>query len=115
MKTLIIIGVVVVVLIILALVIYWILKHPTHKSLEKLKQWLLYAVTIAEKELGGGTGQIKLRYVYDMFIGKFKFLAPFISFETFSKLVDQVLAQFRPLLESNPAINEYVNGNEDGK
>ena len=43
--------------------IYVFVKMPSDKQLNKVREWLLYAVTKAEKELGGGTGQIKLRYV----------------------------------------------------
>ena len=57
-------------------------KMPGNAQLQKVKEWLLFAVTQAEKELGGGTGQIKLRYVYDMFVMKFPALVKFISFET---------------------------------
>ena len=32
-------------------------KLPTKEQIAKIKEWLLYAVTEAEKELGGGTGQ----------------------------------------------------------
>ena len=56
-------------------------KKPGSEQLEKVREWLLFAVTQAEKELGGGTGQIKLRYVYDMFVLKFPSLVKFISFE----------------------------------
>lgn len=34
---------------------------PTEKQLAKVKEWLLWAVTEAEKDLGGGTGKLKLR------------------------------------------------------
>lgn len=51
--------------------IYVFVKMPSDKQLNKVREWLLYAVTKAEKELGGGTGQIKLRYVYDMFVARF--------------------------------------------
>ena len=44
--------------------VYVFVKMPSDKQLNKVREWLLYAVTKAEKELGGGTGQIKLRYVY---------------------------------------------------
>lgn len=50
--------------------IYVFVKMPSDKQLNKVREWLLYAVTKAEKELGGGTGQIKLRYVYDMFVAR---------------------------------------------
>lgn len=52
--------------------VYVFVKMPSDKQLNKVREWLLYAVTKAEKELGGGTGQIKLRYVYDMFVARFK-------------------------------------------
>ena len=40
--------------------VYAFVKMPSDKQLNKVREWLLYAVTTAEKELGGGTGQIKL-------------------------------------------------------
>ena len=39
--------------------VYVFVKMPSDKQLNKVREWLLYAVTKAEKELGGGTGQIK--------------------------------------------------------
>lgn len=92
--------------------IYAFAKRPTSEQIQKVKEWLLYAVTEAEKELGGGTGQIKLRYVYDMFLSKFPFLTKVISFDTFSTLVDEVLEKFRAMLESNNKLKDYV---ESGK
>ena len=91
--------------------IYAFVKRPTTEQISKVKEWLLYAVTAAEKELGSGTGQIKLRYVYDMFIAKFPYLVKQISFDTFSLLVDEVLDKFRKLLEDNKNIKTYVNEN----
>lgn len=38
--------------------VYVFVKMPSDKQLNKVREWLLYAVTKAEKELGGGTGQI---------------------------------------------------------
>ena len=82
---------------------------PTEEQIAKVKEWLLYAVLEAEAEFGGGTGQLKLRYVYDLFLSKFPDVAKLISFEMFSKLVDEVLEQMRHLLETNLDIN-YVLG-----
>ena len=65
--------------------VYVFVKMPSDKQLNKVREWLLYAVTKAEKELGGGTGQIKLRYVYDMFVARFAWLARVISFEAFDE------------------------------
>ncbi len=90
--------------------IYAFIKMPSNDQLSKVKEWLLYAVTEAEKELGSGTGRIKLRYVYDMFIAKFPYLARVIPFESFSYLVDEVLEDFRNLLEENKQVEHYVKG-----
>ena len=85
------------------------IRLPKNKQLEKVKQWLLIAVTEAEKALGSGTGRLKLSYVYDLFVTKFPWLAKIVPFETFSNLVDEVLEDMRKLIEANPNINEYVN------
>ncbi len=82
---------------------------PADKQLSKVKEWLLYAVTMAEKELGGGTGKLKLRYVYDLFLSKFGWLAKVITFEQFSGLVDEALEEMKRLLESNASAQQLVN------
>ena len=88
--------------------IYQFIKLEKDKQLEIVKEWLLLAVVEAEKKLGGGTGQIKLRYVYDMFIEKFKFLALMITFEQFSIMVDMALVKMRLMLSSNEKLKDYV-------
>lgn len=88
--------------------IYAFVKMPSTSQIAKVKEWLLYAVTKAEKELGSGTGQIKLRYVYDMFLSKFPFLVKVISFESFSTLVDEVLEKFESMLSDNNKLKSYV-------
>lgn len=84
-------------------------KMPTNAQIAKVKEWLLYAVAKAEKELGGGTGKLKLRYVYDMFIAKFPYLVQVVSFESFSDLVDEVLDKFKDILSSNKAVQMYID------
>lgn len=88
--------------------IYQFIKLEKDKQLEIVKEWLLLAVVEAEKKLGGGTGQIKLRYVYDMFIEKFKFLALMITFEQFSIMVDMALDKMRLMLSSNEKLKDYI-------
>ena len=90
--------------------VYVFLKMPSDKQLNKVREWLLYAVTMAEKKLGGGTGQIKLRYVYDMFVTRFTWLARVITFEMFSMMVDEALDKMKTMLESNTAMQELVSG-----
>lgn len=87
---------------------YTFIKKPTSEQISKVKEWLLYAVAAAEKELGSGTGQIKLRYVYDMFIAKFPYLVKVIPFDTFSLLVDESLDKFKVMLESNNNLQSYI-------
>jgi hypothetical protein len=81
---------------------------PTEKQIKQIKEWLLYAVALAERELGEKTGILKLRFVYDMFLTQFTFLGKVVSFELFSQLVDEVLETFRHLLESNSSIANFV-------
>lgn len=94
-------------------------KMPTAKQLATVKEWLLYATTLAEKELGGGTGKLKLRYVYDMFVTKFPWVAKVLSFDSFSDMVDESLGSMNDLLSKNAAVQLFVNGpaepDDDGK
>lgn len=92
--------------------VYVFVKMPSNSQITKVKEWLLWAVTEAEKELGSGTGQLKLRYVYDMFIVKFPSIAKVISFEAFSLMVDEVLEKFRDLLDKNQSLQNYITGDK---
>ena len=71
-------------------------------------------VTKAEKELGAGTGKLKLRYVYDMFVARFEWLAKVITFDMFSMMVDEALEQMRTMLDSNEAVQKLI-ANEAGE
>ena len=90
--------------------IYHFAGLPTEEQLSKVREWLLWAVTEAEKELGGGTGALKLRQVYDLFVTRFPWLAKVISFELFSDMVDEALEEMRDLLDTNDAVSAFVNG-----
>ncbi len=83
---------------------------PTEAQLSKVREWLLWAVTEAEKDLGGGTGQLKLRQVYDLFVTRFPWLAKLISFELFSNMVDEALEEMREMLDTNQAVKAFVEG-----
>lgn len=96
-------------------IIYIVVKFltmPREEQIQKVQEWLLWAVTQAERIFGGGTGKIKLRYVYDLFIKRFPDIAKIISFTMFSALVDKALETFNQLLSSNKALEEYVNTEE---
>lgn len=99
-----------VIILVAVLAIVRFFKLPTEEQLDKVREWLLYAVTEAEKDLGGGTGQLKLRQVYDLFTVRFPWLVKVIAFSTFSDLVDEALVEMRSMLTRNEAIQEYVAG-----
>lgn len=88
--------------------IYNFIKLPSSAKKEKIKEWLIWAVSKAEKELGSGTGQLKLRYVYDMFVTKFDFISRFMSFEEFSNLVDEALEEFNSMINTNEKVKNYI-------
>ena len=88
--------------------IYFFSKMPSDKQLNKVREWLLYAVTRAEKELGAGTGKLKLRYVYDMFMARFEWLAKGVTFDMFALMVDEALEKMRLMLDSNEAARKLI-------
>ena len=83
---------------------------PTEQQIRNFQEWLKWAVTEAEKELGSGTGQLKLRRVYDLALAKFPWIARLVPFEEFSMWVDEALIWLGKQLESNKAITNMVKG-----
>lgn len=94
---------VIVVVLVLAFGIYYTITNK-----EKTKRWLEYAVTIAEKDLKSGTGQLKLRQVYDMFLQRFPVFSKFVPFSVFSQWVDLALEFLREQLKKNENIKAFV-------
>ena len=88
--------------------VYNFAKRPTTEQLVKVREWLLWAVTEAERELGGGTGKLKLRQVYDLFVVRFPWLVKVVPFNLFSDLVDDALIEMRELLAKNEAVQAHV-------
>ena len=86
--------------------------EPTNQQIANLQEWLKWAVTMAEKELGSGTGQLKLRMVYNMAVDRFDWIARCITFDTFSALVEDALIWMENQLSSNKAVSDMVKGGE---
>ena len=101
-------GIIVAIVLIAIILIVLAIKQP-----KKVREWLLYAVTLAEKDLGGGTGKIKLRKVYDMFVDKYPIISFFVSFETFSKWVDVALDTMNEMLKDNKNLKAYISNAEE--
>lgn len=93
----------------ICLFIVWFLKLGKERQLKVITEWLLLAVIKAEKELGDGTGQVKLRFVYDLFIDKFRFASMFISFNQFSILVDSALEIMKEMISNNDQVKNYIS------
>ena len=94
------------------LVVYRFFGLPTEKQVEKIKEWLIWACVEAEKALQSGTGQLKLRQVYDMFcaVPAFSWVAKVISFDVFSEWVSDALITVKEMLVNNEALSTYVYG-----
>lgn len=90
-------------LILLIFAAYFILSGK-----KSVKEWLLYAVSIAEKELGGGTGKLKLRQVYESFIVAYPVISKIIPFEVFSGWVDEALVEMKKIIETNLDIKAFI-------
>ena len=88
--------------------IVWFVKLPKDKKIANIKEWLKFAVVDAEKELGSGTGQLKLRMVYNMAVKQFPFIVQLIPFDTFSGWVDEALDWMRDQLAENKVTQNYV-------
>lgn len=95
-----------------AYAVYSFAQKPTTEQLVKVREWLLWAVTEAEKELGNGTGELKLRQVYDLFVVRFPWLAKIVPFSLFSDLVDDALVEMREMLAKNENVHAYVGVDE---
>ena len=89
---------------------YHFVTTPSDKQLEKVKQWLIYACIEAEILMKSKTGQLKIRYVYDKFNDRFKWISLVISFEQFTSLLEVALKEAKHLIETNQNIKEYIEG-----
>lgn len=85
---------------------------PTKEQLQKVREWLLFAVTEAEAQFGSGTGKLKLRNVYDLFVQRFPWLVKTVSFAMFSGLVDDALEEMRKMLSNNNNVKAIVEGKQ---
>ena len=79
------------------------------------KNWLVWAVSEAEAVLGSKTGQLKLRYVYDLAVVRFPIMAKVLPFAIFSKLVDAALDVMRDMIENNSSIAEAITKQIEGE
>lgn len=87
-------------------------KMSREEQKANIVEWLVWAVTLAEKQYGAGMGKIKLREVYANFVQAFPAAATWMSFQTFSELVDDALKTMRNMLQNNSNAAKFVNGQD---
>lgn len=102
-------------IIILAVVLVVLLICIIALRFKSFKNWLVYAVSEAEKALGGGTGKLKIRYAYDLAIKQFPVIAKIIPWNLFSWLIDSALVIMREMISENKNIAEVIEQKLGGK
>lgn len=80
-----------------------VIKQP-----QKVKEWLVYAVSLAEEELGGGTGPLKLLKVYNMFVERYPVFKVLVSYDTFKGWVDLALEKMEEMLKNNDKVKNKI-------
>ncbi len=87
---------------------------PDEEQKKKIHEWLVWACIEAERALQSGTGQLKLREVWNLFcaVPAFTWVAKIVTFETFSNWVSESLVEVKTMLVNNPNLAEYVYGNK---
>lgn len=106
-----IIGILPVIFVLAIFIVSGILYLKGQKN--KAQDWLIWAVSQAESYLGSGTGKLKLRYVYDLFIEKFPVFSTLVTFEVFSSWVDSALTVMKDYIKANPAIADVIVGDKE--
>lgn len=98
----------IVLLVFIGAFIYRFFKMPSKEQIKALQEWLKYAVCYAEQKLKSGTGQLKLRKVYDMALTKFPWITTIYSFAEFEKDVDVALEWMKKQLSDNKNIEQLI-------
>lgn len=83
---------------------------PSEEKIENLMNVLYWLVSEAEKDLGSGTGALKLRKVYAACVKELPWVAKLMSFNKFADYVDDALKWMRTEIEKNPKFKAYIEG-----
>lgn len=73
------------------------------------QEWLVYAVCEAEEYFGSKTGQLKLRYVYNLAAeSKFGWICSIVSYDMFDKFVQKALVKMKDMIANNASIAKFL-------
>lgn len=94
----------------LGIIKFW--RLPSEKQKEKIREWLIWACIEAERALQSGTGQLKLREVWNKFcaVPAFSWVTKVITFDLFTQYVNEALLIMKKLLTENNELAKYVYG-----
>ena len=109
------IVIVIAILVISGVFIFNFLQKPSEQKLQNIKEWAIYACALAQAHLGSGTGQLKMRETYDMFISRFPDLVKIVPFEMYKNIAESALLEFKKMLENNPKVKELILEEGDKK
>lgn len=98
------------VLILIIAIIAIILISVITLRFKSFRNWLVYAVSEAEKYLGSGTGKLKIRYAYNLAIKQYPVIAKIIPWYLFSRLIDSALVVMREMISNNENIAVAIEG-----
>ena len=85
----------------------------TYLKERSIKRCLLWACSEAERILGSGTGKLKLRQVYDVFVSKYPIISTFVPFNLFCSWIDNALVELRAMIENNENIRRFIEKGEE--
>ena len=74
------------------------------------KDWLVWAVAEAESLFGSKTGELKLRYAYNLAVKQYPILAKIIPFAIFKKIIDVALKVMEDMVKNNNSIKASIMG-----
>ena len=83
-------------------------RRPIDEQKQTVQEWLVWAVARAEKALGSGEGERKLRLVYNWFRTRFPGMAMLIDFDEFKGMVDFALRQLQDFFEDDNILDMLV-------
>lgn len=79
------------------------------KQIKQVKAILLYLVTKAEEQFGGGTGQLKYSAVTTWLYERLPFIAKlFLTEKEIDKLIEDAVEKMKKYLEANKQAYTYV-------
>lgn len=91
-------------------ILFFIAKGKYRKT---AKQMLLSLVVAAEKQFGGGTGEIKFSYVAEKLYEKMPFIIQLLFTSTdIANMIEEAVEKMKQYLADNPEANLAITGKD---